>query len=88
VAHDEVISETAEKILVLLAKQPLSRPELNSALGIGSSRAGHFLRATEQLRQLGLIELTIPSKPQSKNQKLRITAKGLAWLTDRNKSDV
>jgi hypothetical protein len=27
-----------------------------------------------------LIELTIPDKPQSRNQKMRLTEKGKAWL--------
>jgi ATP-dependent DNA helicase RecG len=79
-AHDEPLSETAEQILVLLATAPRSRAELTGALGIKSSRAGHFLRAVEQIRRLGLAELTIPDKPQSRNQKMRITEAGRAWL--------
>ncbi|MBI1913539.1 MAG: putative DNA binding domain-containing protein [Planctomycetes bacterium] len=79
-AHDERLTETATHILVALASGPRSRAEMIEALGIKSSRSGHFLRAVEQVRRLGLVELTIPDKPQSKNQKLRITETGRGWL--------
>jgi hypothetical protein len=36
----------------------------------------------DRLRKLGLAELTIPDKPQSKNQKMRITEKGRARLAE------
>ena len=74
------LSETAEQILAVLATGSRSRAALTGALGIKSSRAGHFLRAMEQIRRLGLAELTIPDKPQSKNQQLRITDAGRARL--------
>ena len=87
-AHDEPLSEAARQVLVILATGPQSRSELTGVLGIKSNRAGHFLRAVEQLRRKDLMELTIPDKPQSKNQKMRITPNGLTWLAASEAKDV
>src|SRR5262249_6016240 len=87
-AHDEPLTQTSKQILVSLASGPRSRAELIESLGIKSSRSGHFLRAVEQIRRLGLVELTIPDKPQSKNQKMRITETGRAWLAARGGQEV
>jgi hypothetical protein len=53
-------------------------------LGMKSKRSGHLSKAMERLRKRGLAELTIPDKPQSKNQKMRITEAGQTWLAKRS----
>ena len=53
-------------------------------LGMKSKRSGHLSKTMERLRKLGLAELTIPDKPQSRNQKMRITDNGRAWLAKRS----
>ena len=81
-AHDEgheELAETEARVLGFVESQPRSRPEIAEHLGL-KSRSGHFYKAIDHLRNLGLLELTIPDKPQSKNQKMRITESGRAWL--------
>jgi len=77
-AHDE-LTDTETRVLRFVEGQPKSRPEIADQLGL-KSRSGHLYKAIDHLRNLGFIELTIPEKPQSKNQKMRITGKGQAWL--------
>jgi len=77
-AHEE-LTETEAHIVRFVEKQPKSRPEIAIQLGL-KSRSGHLYKAIDHLRSLGFIELTIPDKPQSKNQKMRITDKGRTWL--------
>ncbi len=78
--HDVALNETEEQLLTALISGPQSRPELAKSIGIKSTRTGHLSRAMERLRNLKLAELTIPDKPQSKNQKMRITKTGRAWI--------
>jgi ATP-dependent DNA helicase RecG len=81
-AHDEAheeLSASENRVLHFLTAQPRSRPDINAHLGV-SSRSGSVSKVIARLRILGLLALTIPDKPQSKNQKMRITAKGQAWL--------
>jgi ATP-dependent DNA helicase RecG len=78
--HDGGLTETEERILALIKSNPPSRLKMADMLGMKSKRTGHLTKAMDRLRKLGLAELTIPDKPQSKNQKLRITEKGRAWL--------
>jgi ATP-dependent DNA helicase RecG len=77
-AHDE-LTETETRVLRIVQDQPQRRPAIANQLGF-QSRSGHLYKAIDHLRKLGFIELTIPEKPQSKNQKMRITGKGHAWL--------
>lgn len=70
------LNETEAKILVFLASKPKSRAEIAEMLGMSSNRSGYLSRAIQQLREFGLAELTIPEKPQSKNQRLGLTEKG------------
>ncbi len=84
-AHDgahEDLTDTEARVLRLLASEPRNRPEIADHLGL-KSRSGHLYKAIAHLRTAGLIELTIPDRPQSKNQKMRITPSGLAWLAER-----
>jgi ATP-dependent DNA helicase RecG len=77
-AHEE-LTETEGRVLRFLEATPWSRPEIADHLGL-KSRSGHLYKAIDHLRTLGFVELTIPDKPQSKNQRMRITPNGLAWL--------
>ncbi len=77
-AHDE-LSATEVSVLRFVAAQPGSRGEIAEHLGL-KSRSGHFYKVIDSLRNLGLLELTIPDRPQSKNQKMRITRQGRARL--------
>ena len=85
-AHDEAhenarreLTETEAKILLFVSGQPRSRPEIAAHLG-QKSRSGHLYRSIDRLRGLGFVELTIPDRPQSRNQKMRLTEDGEAWI--------
>jgi ATP-dependent DNA helicase RecG len=82
-AHEE-LTDTEAGILGFVSSQPRSRPALAEHLGF-KSRSGHLYKSIDHLRSLGFIELTIPDKPQSRNQKMRITERGKAWLAKRAK---
>ena len=57
----------------------MSRNEIQQALGLRDEK--HFRENYQQVAvKLGLIEMTIPDKPQSRLQKYRLTEKGRAWL--------
>jgi ATP-dependent DNA helicase RecG len=77
-AHEE-LTDTEARILAFVEGKPRSRPEIAGHLGL-KSRSGHLYKAIDHLRNLGFLEFTIPDKPQSKNQKLRITLAGDGWL--------
>ena len=63
------------QILDALRNKPLSRKDIFSFIGkSGDSRA--FKRYIQPLIMKGLIEMTIPDKPNSKLQKYRLTSKG------------
>lgn len=81
-AHDEAhqeLTESEARIVAFVSTQPRSRPEIADHLSL-KSRSGHLYKSIDHLRNLGFIELTIPDKPQSRNQKMRITDKGETWL--------
>ena len=62
------LTEIQNKILQALADKTLSRKEIFTAVGLSSdSRA--FKRHLEPLLQAGLINMTVPDKPRSRNQK-------------------
>lgn len=85
-AYDQVYDELPEieqKILVFVEQTPKQRPDIAAHLGV-NSRSGNLYRAILHLREMRAIELTIPDKPQSKNQKMRLTAKGREILARRN----
>ena len=77
-AHDD-LTETELKILWFLRDEPQGRAAIAEYLGL-KSRSGHLYRSIDHLRGVGLIELTIPDKPQSRHQKMRITNEGTRWL--------
>jgi ATP-dependent DNA helicase RecG len=68
-------NETERRVLRLLRDRPLSRSQIVSELGYGRI-SGHLKKALERLDSSGLIALTIPDRPNSKNQKRQITRLG------------
>ena len=72
-----MIQSPRESCLALLHSAEYGRKDLAAALG-ASSRTGYFGRMLAELVEDGLIELTIPEKPNSRLQKYRLTEKGRA----------
>jgi ATP-dependent DNA helicase RecG len=88
-AHEEEpapLTTTELRIVTALKGGTRSRQEIVAELGY-SSRSGFLYKATARLRQMGLIELTVPNKPRSRNQRMRLTDKGrhLVASLDRHK---
>jgi ATP-dependent DNA helicase RecG len=73
----EVAPEVRKMLFVL--KGEMTRKEIQQKLGLKAEK--HF-RTTYQQPAIvqGLIEMTIPDKPNSRLQKYRITPKGIAFV--------
>jgi predicted HTH transcriptional regulator len=69
----------SEQILKLLKDGPFSANELVSRLRL-ETKSGAFKRSIMELLNGGLIERTLPHKPNSRLQKYRLTTKGHATL--------
>jgi len=84
VVHDVVhdLNNTEQKILEALLK-PKSTPELLTHLGY-KTRTRNYEMAIKQMLKYALLEMTIPDKPRSKNQKYRLTQKGKQTLKNSN----
>ena len=68
-------------VLNALGSKSLSRKEIYAAIGRnGDSRS--FKRNIQPLIDAGLVEMTVPDKPNSKLQKYRLTTKGRAFISD------
>ncbi|MFZ4524844.1 MAG: ATP-binding protein [Chlorobium sp.] len=67
------------RILSLCATKPLSSAEIAAALG-HKQLSGNLRKALPRLRESGLLDYTIPEKPNSRSQKYRLTAKGKTLL--------
>jgi ATP-dependent DNA helicase RecG len=74
-------SETAKNVLQLLVKRPLQRAEIAHALG-HEQVSGAVNRAVKELLAKQLVEYTIPDKPNSRLQRYRMTAIGMALLAN------
>ena len=78
-AHDEAHEEAHEPmtevekiIMTACAQSPQSTPDLLRMLGY-KSRTGNFKRALSRLLDMGLLEMTNPQKPRTRNQRYRST---------------
>ena len=81
----EVTGEVAGEVMHLLTMldKPLSRTELQASLNL-KSQANFRDRYLQPALDNGLIEMTIPDKPNSRLQKYRRTTKGKMLLQKRN----
>jgi ATP-dependent DNA helicase RecG len=60
----------------------MSRVELMSALGLKDEK--HFRTHYQQVAlALGVLEMTVPDKPNSRLQKYRLTQAGHGWVAGR-----
>lgn len=85
-AHDEAhdfFTDTERQILHHCI-MPKTTPELLQLLGY-RSRTGNYKSALSTLLGKGLIEMTLPNVPRSKNQKYRLTQTGNEVLNKLNK---
>lgn len=67
------------RILAACSVQTLSSAEIAAALG-HKQLSGNLRKALPDLREAGLLQYTIPEKPNSRLQKYRLTDKGRALL--------
>jgi predicted HTH transcriptional regulator len=74
----------SEAILLALGKEPLSAAELSVILGL-QSKTGAFKRTLQELVENGMVEFTIPDKPNSRLQQYRLTGQGHALLAELEK---
>jgi|SRR3989339_1413404 len=77
-----VTPEVSKMLLIL--KGEVARKEIQQKLGLKDEK--HFRIAYQQPAiAAGLIEMTIPDKPNSRLQKYRLTPKGIAFVKEKNK---
>jgi len=81
--HD--VLHVTSQVFALLTKvsREMTRPELMEALKM-SDRANFSATYLRPAIRAGLLEMTLPDKPQSKNQRYRLTAAGRQWLLANN----
>jgi ATP-dependent DNA helicase RecG len=80
----EVTGEVAGEVkkLLLVCRGVMSRKELQNVLGLRGENNFRRLYLLPALAA-GFLEMTIPDKPNSRLQKYRLTAKGIALLAAR-----
>lgn len=84
------LNDTERRLLHALRGPPLAKADLVAALAYRTI-TGNVRKALDRLDELGLITLTVPEKPRSKNQKHRLTERGkkiLATLGPRFENQV
>jgi Fic family protein len=81
--HQLELTDANIAVLKSFKNKTLSRKEIFAAIGMnGDSRS--FKRHIEPLLEAGLIERTVPDKPNSRLQKYRLTDSGKAAIGDDN----
>jgi predicted HTH transcriptional regulator len=79
VAYQNIPSNTAGRIFLILKDGPLGRADIAKAIGV--TRMARSLKlALDTLMEDGLIEYTIPNNVRSRLQKYRLTEKGRQML--------
>ncbi|MCP1662143.1 MULTISPECIES: AlbA family DNA-binding domain-containing protein [Methanocalculus] len=73
-------SPLSQKVIINLSIRDMGMSELAERVG-HKSVSGELKKQVRYLLNHGYIEMTIPDKPNSKNQKYRLTAKGRAFLS-------
>jgi hypothetical protein len=79
VEAQEVEAQVDKDNLAACTRQPVSSSEIAAALG-HKKLSDNLRKALPRLKQAGLLESTIPDKPQSKLQKYRLTERGAGYL--------
>ena len=82
----QVEAQVEIHIIAACAAVPLSSAEIAAALG-HKQLSGNLRKALPRLRAAGLLEYTIPEKPNSHLQKYRLTDKGRTLLTTNHTDD-
>jgi Fic family protein len=77
--HQVDLSDTQLSVLKALKDKMLSRKEIFAAIGM-SEDTRSYKRNIEPLLEGGLIEMTVPDKPNSKLQKYKLTDSGQAFI--------
>jgi len=76
---DEQLSEQVASILKACVKTPRTKAELLESAGLANAYL-NYKRHILPLVHSGVLEMTLPEKPNSRLQKYRITEKGRAFL--------
>lgn len=74
-------SRLAAKVVIILQDQPSGKAALAGKLG-HKTVSGELHKQIRRLVDQDIIEMTIPDKPHSSNQKYRLTEKGRAILKE------
>lgn len=72
------------RVLRVLVEGPLGKSEISARLG-QRAVSGPLNATLRQHLAKGLVEYTVPDKPQSRLQRYRLTAKGMEWLEEEGK---
>lgn len=73
------ITKVGILLLEVLSCNVMNKSSLANELG-RKNISGDLKKQLKNLRDLSLVELTIPEKPKSRNQKYRITESGRSFL--------
>ena len=81
--HQVELSGIQLAVLKALKNKSLSRKEIFTAIGMNSDTRS-YRRIIEPLLSGGLIEMTVPDKPNSRLQKYRLTDSGKTTIEERS----